>query len=58
MSFLLDYYKMPYEIVMSDELTLEEVLIMTGNRMAWEGYTNLKERSYQQEQEKKNKNKK
>lgn len=46
---------MPYEIVMSDELTLDEILLMVANRNAWLGYKNLKEMAYQQAQAKKNK---
>lgn len=43
---------------MSDDLTMEELLIITYNHVAWNHYTGLKERAYQQAKEKEMKNKK
>lgn len=43
---------------MSDDLTFEELLLLTYNRMAWKNYTGLKERAYQQAKEKEMKSKK
>ena len=55
MSFLLDYYHMSYDIVMSEDLTLEELLLLSAHKTTWENYVGLKEKAYQQELEKKNK---
>lgn len=56
-SFLIDYYDMPYDVVMSEELSMHELFILVANRTAWAHYKSVKEAAYQQKQEKKQKSK-